>query len=66
MVALDSVMYDDLLDEAMAQGSPKNGYFYGHLEYAADAGHGLGTFEMRNVTGDTAYNEIEFVEVDLT
>jgi uncharacterized protein (DUF362 family) len=66
MVAIDSVMYDDLLDEAKAQGRPKNEYKYGYLTFAADADHKLGTFEMRDETGAATYSKIDLVEVDLT
>jgi hypothetical protein len=66
MVALDSVMYDDLLDEARAEGSPKSGYQKGFLQYAADANHQLGTFEMRDDTGASTYSNINLVDVNLT
>jgi hypothetical protein len=66
MVALDSVMYDDLLDEAKAQGNPKSGYRYGYLKFAADDNHKLGTFEMRDETGAAGYSEIDLVDVDLS
>ncbi|PKL39160.1 MAG: hypothetical protein CVV44_09855 [Spirochaetae bacterium HGW-Spirochaetae-1] len=66
IVALDSVMYDDLLDEATAQGSPKSGYLYGYLKFAADSDHNLGTFEMRDETDATAYSKINLVKVNLT
>ena len=66
IVALDSVMYDDLLDEATAQGSPKSDYLYGYLKFAADSDHNLGTFEMRDETGATAYSKINLVKVNLT
>jgi uncharacterized protein (DUF362 family) len=59
MVALDSVMYDDLLDE-----TPKNGYHKGFLEYAADADHALGTYEMRDNTGASTYSLIDLVEIN--
>ena len=45
-VALDCVMYDDLLDEAKAKGSPKSGYAYGYLKKAADSAHAIGTYEL--------------------
>jgi uncharacterized protein (DUF362 family) len=63
MVALDSVMYDDLLDEARAQGSPKSGHAWGFLSWAADASHGLGTFEMREETNADHYSKIDLVEI---
>ena len=64
MVATDSVMYDDLLDEARAQSRPKSGFGYGFLAYAADANHQLGTFEMREDTGNSGYNLIDLVEIN--
>jgi len=59
MVALDSVMYDDLLAEAAAEGSPKSGYQTGFLGFAADKDHNLGTFEMKALTGKGEYEKIE-------
>jgi hypothetical protein len=64
MVALDSIMYDDLLDEAVQQGSPKYNYSYEYLRYAADDNHQLGTYEMRNITGNTGYDLIDFVSIN--
>lgn len=61
-VATDCVMYDDLLDEARAAGDEKNDYATGFLRFAADDNHKLGTFEMRNLTGETTYKEIEIVD----
>jgi hypothetical protein len=64
MVALDSTMYDDLLDEATTVGSPKSNYEYEYLSYAADDSHQLGTYEMRNITGNATYNLIDFVDIN--
>lgn len=61
MVALDCVMYDDLLDEARAADREKSGYRYGYLKYAADENHQLGTFELRDETGADSYSNINLV-----
>jgi hypothetical protein len=64
MVALDSVMYDDLLDEARAENTPKNGHRWGYLKFASDSAHQLGTFEMREETGANSYSQIDLVEIN--
>ena len=63
MVATDSVIYDDILDEARAEGSPKSTYRYGYLQVAADDDHQLGTFEMREHSGQDSYSVIDLVDV---
>ncbi len=64
MVATDCVMYDDILDEARAEDREKGGYGNGFLKYASDDNHRLGTFEMRNDTGESSYSEIDLVEIN--
>jgi uncharacterized protein (DUF362 family) len=63
MVALDSVMYDDMLNEKRAQGEQVNNPSKGYLEYAADADHGLGTYEMKDTTGKDTYEIIDFIDL---
>ena len=63
MVALDCIMYDDILDEARAEGRAKSGPGYGFLRAAADADHQLGTFEMREDTGQDSYSLIDLKDV---
>lgn len=64
MVATDSVIYDDLLDEARAGGANPSGYATGFLNVAASSPYQLGTFEMRDVTGRSGYNQIDLIEID--
>ena len=62
-VALDCVMYDDLLDEFKAEGNAMSGHNKGFLEYAADNDHNLGTYEMKDTTGNNSYEDIDFKDV---
>ena len=54
---------DDLLDEARAENRAKSGYQYGYLRFAADADHNLGTFEMRDDTGNSGYSLIDLIDI---
>ena len=61
IVAVDCVMYDDIRTEK----GDKSGQV-GHLQKAADADHGLGTFDMRTENSSGEYEEIDFKDINLT
>ena len=63
IVALDSVMFDDEITERNAKGIRSTRVNKGFLVYAADDDHGLGTYEMKDTTGESTYNEIDFIDV---